>query len=94
MSKENGVDFKLIGTVVTSALFMLLFALVLWVAYIPNQQPPIGAQAKEDAEAQLREMKSEAMQMVMEYKVMDMEKGQVRIPVEKAMEMTVQEYSK
>lgn len=71
--------------------FILLFVLILWLAYIPLRPEPLEEVAGRERLATLNEISSEGIRQISEYGVVDATAGIFRIPVEKAMEITVRE---
>ena len=72
--------------------FILLFLLILWVAYLPYRPEPIAEeQAKERLET-LREVQNASAETTTTYGVVNAKDGVYRIPVEEAMRQVVEKY--
>ena len=72
--------------------FILLFLLILWVAYLPYRPEPIAeAQAKVRLE-NLNEIENASTEAITTYGVVNAQEGVFRIPVEEAMRLTVEKY--
>lgn len=69
---------------------ILIFVLILWLAYLPYRPAPVD-QAVIDRRFQIKaEIESAQQQLISSYAVVDATKGVYRIPIERAMELTVQ----
>ena len=71
---------------------ILIFALIIWIAYIPNLPDPVNAQAAEKRQALADEARAAGIAKITTTEVIDQDAGKVRIPVEKAMEFLVKDY--
>lgn len=73
-----------------------IFLIILLVAYLPNRAPMAGTGLKSPAErkALLAELKGKSFTSATTYGWVDKEKGVIRIPVERAIELTIKEYEK
>ncbi len=72
--------------------FILLFLLILWVAYLPYRPEPIAeVQAKTRLE-NLSEIENASTEAITTYGVVNPQEGVYRIPVEEAMRLTVEKF--
>jgi len=72
--------------------FILLFLLILWIAYLPYRPEPISeVQAKTRLE-NLQEIENASAETVSSYGVINPKDGVYRIPVDQAMKLTVEKY--
>jgi hypothetical protein len=73
-----------------------IFVLILVVAYLPNQAAPAGDGVKtpEQRKAALAELQGKEKTTATTYGWVDKENGVVRLPLERALELTIQEHNK
>lgn len=73
-----------------------IFALILVVAYLPNKAAPAGDGVKtpEERKAALAELRGKEQTAATTYGWVDKDKGVVRLPLERAIELTIQENQK
>ena len=73
-----------------------IFALILVVAYLPNKAAPVGDGVKTPAQrkAALAELHGKEHTAATTYGWVDKDKGVVRLPVDRAIELTIQEHAK
>jgi len=71
---------------------ILIFALILFVAYLPNRPAPIDQAYNELRQTRAAEARAAGLNKLNGYEVINADAGTVRIPIERAMELTVQEY--
>lgn len=71
----------------------LIFVLILVIAYLPNQPEalPQGTKTPEERATILRELRAKEVAGATTYGWVDQPKGVVRIPIERAMQLTVEE---
>jgi hypothetical protein len=71
----------------------LIFVLILVIAYLPNKPAPLpeGTKTPEERAAILRELRAKETSAATSYGWVDQTKGVVRIPIERAMQLTVEE---
>jgi hypothetical protein len=84
------------GFLITAAAVIggfLIFALILVVAYLPNKPEalPQGTKTPEERATILRELRAKETAAATSYGWVDQTKGVVRIPIERAMQLTVEE---
>jgi hypothetical protein len=73
---------------------LLIFALVLLIAYIPNRPAAVDAEINATRKAKAAESIAQGKAKLSGYAVIDADKQQVRIPIERAMLVTVETYQK
>lgn len=73
-----------------------IFALILVVAYLPNKAAPVGDGVKtpEQRKAILAELHGKEQTAATTYGWVDKDKGVVRLPLDRAIELTIQEHAK
>jgi hypothetical protein len=71
---------------------ILIFALILFVAYLPNRPAPVDAQVLADRQARADEARAAGIKKLTSLEVIDAEAGTARIPIEDAMLATVEAY--
>jgi hypothetical protein len=73
-----------------------IFLLILAVAYLPNKAAPAGEGVKTPAErkAALAELRGKEHSAATSYGWIDKDKGVVRLPLDRAVELTIQEHAK
>lgn len=79
------------ATVAAGVGFILLFVLILWLAYVPLRPDSLAEVAGRERLATLRDISGEGIKQISEYGVVDATAGVFRIPLEQAMEITVRE---
>jgi len=72
---------------------ILIFILILFVAYLPNRPEPVNEQASVDRQAKADEARAAGIQKLSSYEVVNAAEGTVRIPIADAMELTVASYT-
>jgi lysylphosphatidylglycerol synthetase-like protein (DUF2156 family) len=70
-----------------------IFVLILVVAYLPQKAAPVaeGSKTPEERAAILAEHRANARTLTSTYGWVDQQKGVVRLPVDRAVELTIQE---
>jgi len=71
---------------------ILIFVLIIFLAYLPNRPAPVSAQIDADRQTKADEARAAGISKLQGYEVLNKEAGSVRIPIEKAMELTVNSY--
>lgn len=73
-----------------------IFALILVVAYLPNKAEPAGdgVRTPEQRKAALAELRGKEQSAATTYGWVDKEAGIVRLPIDRAIELTIQEHAK
>ena len=71
---------------------ILVFAVVLYVAYLPGRPPAIDRQQGEARRQAADEAHAAGLAKIIGFEVIDTEAGTVRIPIETAMDLTVKAY--
>lgn len=71
----------------------LIFTLIVVVAYLPNRGAPVqqGTKSADERIKILSDVRTKEIGMATSYGWVDQQKGVVRLPVERAMELTVQD---
>lgn len=82
----------LLNLLVAAGLF-LLFLVILYVAYLPNRPAPIDSAAIQARQQRLAELRAKEQEMLTTYGITDPAKPTYRIPVERAMELIVNEHT-
>jgi hypothetical protein len=72
--------------------FILVFAIYIALTYLPNRPGAVDEDIVKDRKAKLAETRSKQHELVSSYAWVDKTAGTVRIPVERAMELSVQRY--
>lgn len=72
-----------------------IFAIILVVAYLPNKAAPAGDGVKTPAErkAALAELRGKEQTAATTYGWVDKDKGVVRLPIDRAVELVIQEHA-
>lgn len=71
---------------------LLVFAVILYVAYLPARPPAVDSKIAEARKQAAVEARAAGLAKITGYEVVDPASGLVRIPVEKAMDLTVEAY--
>jgi hypothetical protein len=71
----------------------LIFVLILVIAYLPNRPAPLpeGTKTPEERATILRELRAKETAAATSYGWVDQTKGVVRLPIERAMQLTVED---
>jgi hypothetical protein len=72
---------------------ILIFLLILFIAYLPNRPVPVNTQAGIDRQAKADEARAAGVQKLNSYEVINAEAGTARIPIAEAMKLTVAAYN-
>ena len=72
---------------------ILIFLLILFVAYLPNRPAPVDSQTVEKRLLTLQESRAAGQGKLENFAVVNAAEGVVQIPVERAMELTVRDYT-
>lgn len=69
----------------------VLFVVILVIAYLPNQAAPIpqGTKTPEERAAILRDLRARETEAATTYGWVDQTKGVVRVPIDRAMQLTI-----
>ncbi len=73
-----------------------LFLLLVWLAYLPKQTGPYvgdGVRTPEERKTRLAELHANEQKHAHAYAWIDQSAGTVQLPIDRAMELTVQHYS-
>jgi hypothetical protein len=71
---------------------ILVFALILYVAYLPNRPAPVDQQANEARQAAADKARADGIAKLNGLAVVNEQAGKVRIPIDDAMQLTVAAY--
>jgi len=71
---------------------ILIFVLILLIAYLPNRPAPVNAQVNATRQLKADEARAGGIQKLTGYEVVNAAAGTVRIPIEEAMQLTVKAY--
>ncbi len=98
-SSENAAPSS--GAFTATALAVIggfaIFAIILAVAYLPNKQDlprGVGSKSREEGKAILKELHGAEQAAATTYAWIDKDKGVVRLPLDRAIELTIQERKK
>ena len=70
----------------------LIFAVILYVAYLPARPPAVDQKVNEERRQKADEARAAGIAKITGYEVINEEAGVGRIPIEEAMELTVTKY--
>lgn len=71
---------------------LLIFILIIFVAYLPNRPAPVDAAIIEQRQQTADEARATSSSKLQGYAVINAEAGTVRIPIGEAMQMTVDSF--
>ena len=71
---------------------ILIFAVILYVAYLPALPPAVDQEVSEKRLQTANEARAAGLAKTTVFEVIDVEAGIVRIPIKEAMDLTVSEY--
>jgi hypothetical protein len=71
---------------------ILVFAVILYVAYLPGRPPAVDYQTAEKRKQTADETRAAGLAKITGYEIIDAEAGLVSIPIEEAMNSTVKAY--
>jgi hypothetical protein len=71
---------------------ILVFAVILFVAYLPSRPDPVDQAVNEARQATADEARAAGVAKLTSFEVIDEAAGTVRIPIQDAMELTVAAY--
>jgi len=74
---------------------LALFALIVLIAYLPQQPVPLqqGALTPKERADRLIDMRSKEQKQASSYAWIDQQKGSVQLPIDRAVELTIQEHN-
>lgn len=72
---------------------ILLFVLIIWIAYVRNPKEGVDAALVAQRESDLKAIQAQGMEKITSYGVVDAQAGIYRIPVADAMELVVKQYA-
>lgn len=91
-ANENEPSSNLGISLIASAAGILLFALIIWIAYLPTHSDSVDVELKAQREQKLVETRATATETLNNYSVVSKSEGIYRIPIDKAMELTVKSF--
>ncbi|TVP77785.1 MAG: hypothetical protein EA353_09670 [Puniceicoccaceae bacterium] len=71
---------------------ILIFVLILFLAYLPNRPAPVDAAIVAERQARADEARAAGIRKLTQYEVIDASAGVARIPIQEAMKLTVSAY--
>ncbi len=92
MSETQVTKSSLLLTFLGSLGAILIFVLILFVAYLPNRPDAVNAQVNAARQAKADEARAAGIEKLSNYEVIDAATGTARIPIEEAMKLTVANY--
>lgn len=92
MSRKESSTFNQLFMFIGIAGTILIFAVILYVAYLPARPPAVDKQVSEKRLQTANEARAAGIAKITVFEVIDPEAGVVRIPIEEAMDLTVAEY--
>lgn len=69
-----------------------IFLLIVFIAYLPNRPPSLTTSLSNQRLIKLKEVQAQQKSRINSYQWIDRSKGIVQIPVERAIELTIQTY--
>lgn len=72
---------------------ILIFAVIIYIAYLPNRAPRVDVASVAERQAKADEARASGIAKLTGYAVVDKATGTVRIPIEQAKELTLKKYS-
>lgn len=88
--KKNDSKFSLLFSIIFGGLAILVFLLILAVTYLPNKPVGIDAALKQDRINEADTIRAEGINKLNSLELNNVES--VKIPIERAMELTLREY--
>jgi len=92
MSETEVSKSNFLFTFLGSLAAILIFALIIFIAYLPNRPAPVDASIAANRQKLADESRAAGKSKLEGYEVVNAEAGTVRIPIEAAMELTVKSY--
>ena len=89
---ESPSLFQSILSIVGVTAGLLIFALILYLAYVPNRPGLVDAARIEQRELFLAQNEAEQVERANNYSWVNRQQGIVRIPIDQAMDLTVKEW--
>ena len=80
-------------TILGSLGAILIFALILFIAYLPNRPDPVDAAISAERQAKADESRAAGIKKLSTFELLDSDSGIARIPIEDAMRHTVDSYN-
>lgn len=92
MSQTESPKLNQFLTFIGIASSILIFAVILYVAYLPGRPAAVDSSVGEKRLQTANEARAAGLAKITVFEVVDAESGIVRIPIQKAMDLTVSEY--
>lgn len=92
MSPKESFTVNRLLSLTSIAGIILVFAVIMYVAYLPGRPPAVDYKVAEERKQNADEARAAGQAKITAYEVVDAEAGLVRIPIEEAMDLTVVEY--
>ncbi|WP_269523527.1 hypothetical protein [Coraliomargarita parva] len=92
MSEHSTNENSQLLTFLGSLGAILIFLIILFIAYLPNRPAPVDASVRANRVAKSEESLAAGQKKLEGYEVVDAANGVVRIPIEDAMSLTLKEY--
>jgi|TARA_B100001094_G_scaffold12117_1_gene10758 hypothetical protein len=81
-------------SIISGILAILIFLFILLVTYLPNKPEGVDATIKQERLDKANATRAEGIKALSTLEILDAEAGTVKIPIEKAMELTLSKYNK
>jgi hypothetical protein len=81
-------------SIISGILAILIFLFILLVTYLPNKPESVDATIKQERLDKANATRAEGIKALSTLEILDAEAGTVKIPIEKAMELTLSKYNK
>lgn len=94
MSENESTQSNRLLTFIGALGAILIFALIILIAYLPNRPDPVNAEVAATRKAKAVEAIAQGKAKLAAFEVVNAEAGLVRIPIELAMEQTLQAYQR
>ena len=81
-------------SIISGILAILIFLFILLVTYLPNEPESVDASIKQERLERADATRAEGIKALSRLEILNAEAGIVKIPIEKAMELTLSNYNK
>ena len=81
-------------SIISGILAILIFLFILLVTYLPNKPEGVDAKIKQERLDKANATRAEGIKALSTLEILDAEAGTVKIPIEKAIELTLSKYNK
>jgi hypothetical protein len=93
MSSEEPTFLNRSFTFIGALGAILIFAVIIYIAYLPNRAPRVDVAKVAERQAKADEARASGVAKLTGYAVVDKAAGTVRIPIELAKELTLKQYT-